>query len=63
MQSTNNDNDNLPVIPPRTQPIDPCPFNRNVAKCGQCGLILQQVMGYVCNHPNCPTGLSGTTIC
>lgn len=57
----------IPVIPPLKddtfdpyRDVDP---NPTVAICGQCGLHLKQVMGYVCNHPRCPTGLGGRTTC
>ena len=51
----------IPVIPP-LPPEDPGPHDPNpvVAICGQCGLQIHQVMGYVCTHPRCPTGLGGT---
>ena len=29
------------------------------SNCPTCGLKLDQVMGYVCPHPRCPTGLGG----
>ncbi len=44
-----------PLIP--STPIDPNPV---VAKCSECGLEMAQVMGYVCSHPKCPTGIGGT---
>lgn len=48
----------VPLIPK----IDPKPgrypgINDVVGVCGQCGLQIHSVMGYVCNHTNCPTGL------
>lgn len=51
----------VPLIqpnPPITPQIDP---NPTVAVCGTCGLCLKRVMGYVCTHNNCPTGLGGTS--
>jgi hypothetical protein len=30
--------------------------------CGKCGMLLTDVMGYVCGAPDCPTGLGGVTI-
>jgi hypothetical protein len=30
-------------------------------KCRQCGLILGEVMMYVCHQPDCPCGLGGPT--
>ncbi len=44
----------VPVIPPLEGPDLPCDPNPVVAKCGQCGLNLHRVMGYVCSHPRCP---------
>lgn len=41
--------------------VMPNPFQKqpdpNV--CPKCGLKLEGVMGYVCSHPRCPTGLGG----
>ena len=49
---------NLPVIPPLTdeqkRAIDNPNPNPPVAKCGQCGMVLQQVMGFVCGNNYCP---------
>lgn len=49
---------NVPVIPPlppeSPNDMDPNPV---VAICGQCGLNLRRVMGYVCINSRCPTGL------
>lgn len=47
------DEDDLPVIPPLSPRRDIGP-NPPIAKCGQCGLILHQVMWYSCSQPNCP---------
>ena len=42
----------IPVIPP-IKNLPPTP-NSPVAKCGECGIELYQVMGYVCLRDNCP---------
>jgi hypothetical protein len=43
------------------RPIPDSPSNNIIAVCGECGLTVHQVMGYVCPHgTKCPTGLSGT---
>ena len=47
-----------PLPPDYPGPSDPNPV---VAICGECGLRIHQVMGYVCTHPRCPTGLGGAT--
>ena len=44
-----------PTIPPFT-PLQPAWYGN----CPKCGLKLDQVMGYVCSDPVCPTGLGGT---
>jgi hypothetical protein len=46
----------IPVIPkqPNPNPIFPYAPNPAIAVCSECGLELKQIMGYVCNHPNCP---------
>ena len=45
--------DNLPVIPPLpanyTRPADGA-----IMLCGACGMRILQVMGYVCQQPDCP---------
>jgi hypothetical protein len=52
--------DNVPIIPPLPpdypKPTEPNPV---VAKCGECGLCIRQVMMYYCPNPRCPTGLGG----
>lgn len=56
----------IPVIPKipdeikklREGPQDPNPV---VAICGECGLKIYAVMGYVCSNRHCPTGLGGPT--
>ncbi|WP_318833647.1 hypothetical protein [Burkholderia cepacia] len=42
-------------------PIHPTvpPTVPDMSKCGKCGLVLSPVMGYVCQHPDCPCGLGG----
>ena len=44
--------DDLPVFTPI--PRMPPGSNEPVAKCGECGMLLCQVMGYVCPRSNCP---------
>ena len=47
---------------PFTPDIPTSPFNPVVPwmkNCKQCGIKLDQTMGYVCPQPNCPTGLGG----
>ncbi|NKI68937.1 hypothetical protein GN109_05850 [Collimonas pratensis] len=34
-------------------------FNPTIAICGECGMHLKGVMGYVCVNGRCPTGLAG----
>lgn len=48
----------LPDEPYRVGPHDPNPI---VAICGECGLHMARVMGYVCSHPRCPCGLGGSS--
>jgi hypothetical protein len=43
----------VPVIPAIPTPKDKGP-NPVVAICGECGLELHRVMGYVCSRENCP---------
>ncbi len=52
------DGRDLPVIPPLPpgEPSIPDP-NPPVAKCGECGLVLHQVMHYVCPSERCPVWL------
>lgn len=46
------DKDKIPVIPSKPEPsIDPNPV---VAICGECGIEVRQVMGYVCYNSRCP---------
>ncbi len=55
--------DDVPVIPRLPEwhypPTDPNPV---VSVCGECGLCIRRVMGYVCGNPRCPTGL-GPILC
>lgn len=37
---------------PTTLPFPPSYY---VNRCGTCNIEFKGVMGYVCNHPNCPT--------
>lgn len=47
--------DGLPIIPPLPDwPPPPQAPDGAIAVCGQCGLRLMRVMGYVCAHPRCP---------
>lgn len=44
-----------------TWPINPVtPWTIN--QCSKCGIELHKVMGYVCSHMGCPTGM-GPTVC
>lgn len=54
--------DGLPIIHPIKNPTVPSPVDGAVAVCGQCGLRIMRVMGYVCPHANCPTGF-GPVMC
>lgn len=49
----------VPIIPPNT-PHGPGP-DPTVAICGECGLELKRVMGYVCTNHNCPCGMGPIT--
>lgn len=50
------DDDNLPIIPKLSKPwTGPFPLpTQPIAKCGECGLKIYLIMGYVCPHQNCP---------
>lgn len=50
-------NNTVPWLPPYNPSIPYGPINTH---CPLCGLKLEQVMGYCCPHPVCPTGLGGT---
>lgn len=52
----------VPLIP-KTIPIKTMPSNPHgaIGVCGQCGIELHRVMGYVCPQSNCPTGLGSKT--
>ena len=56
--------DGLPIIPRLPEnplhPTKPAPDGA-VAVCGECGLRILPVMGYVCSNPRCPCGLGGAT--
>lgn len=54
----------VPIIKPypkhiKERSVDPNPV---VAVCGECGLEVHRVMGYVCTHAHCPCGL-GPVMC
>lgn len=42
----------VPCIPPLPEKTPH--YSDTVAVCGQCGLEIKQVMGYVCNNSRCP---------
>ena len=44
-----------PLIPQPYTPWQP----QAKSQCSECGLVLEGIMGYVCGHPKCPTGLGG----
>lgn len=46
--------DSVPVIPPLPKDWPPLKSNPTVAKCGECGLEIKLVMGYVCINSRCP---------
>lgn len=52
----------VPLIPKKIT-INPAPGNQNgaIGVCGECGIELHRVMGYVCQKTNCPTGLGSIT--
>lgn len=41
-------------------PVPMMPAWNEIRNCSKCGLKLEGVMGYVCPHAECPTGLGGT---
>lgn len=41
----------IPALPPSLPNVDPNPV---VAQCGECGLMLRMVMGFVCPSYRCP---------
>lgn len=47
------DDHTVPVIPPRKPEPQDLP-NQPIAKCGACGLLLYNVMGFVCPRADCP---------
>jgi len=46
----------IPPLPKEQWPK----YSDTIAVCGACGLEIKQVMGYVCNAPNCPVFLQVT---
>ena len=46
-------------VNPYTVPVPK--INWDIATCPTCGIKLDQVMGYVCSNPRCPTGLGPVT--
>lgn len=50
----------IPKLPESTQPESTDP-HAPVAICGECGLEIYRVMGYVCGNSRCPTGFRGPT--
>ena len=48
------ENKPIPIYDP-IKPIKP-----ETQHCSKCGLVFDKTMGYVCNRPDCPTGLGGT---
>ncbi|AWY09149.1 hypothetical protein vBRpoSV10_27 [Ruegeria phage vB_RpoS-V10] len=53
-----------PYLPPPYIPTSPAnpPREWPARNCSRCGIQLSGVMGYACQHADCPTGL-GPTIC
>jgi hypothetical protein len=49
---------NRPVPPPVPLPY-PERLGSEKPECSQCGLVLEEVMHYVCASTKCPTGLGG----
>ena len=63
------ENQGIPQLDPSPyDPWNPLPLPNSQPqtvennKCSKCGIELHQTMGYVCGHPDCPTGL-GTPWC
>lgn len=48
----------VPVVAPLPIGKNPQSPNPIMAICGKCGIELHRVMGYVCQHGDCPTGLA-----
>ncbi|QJR01749.1 hypothetical protein HH800_05795 [Sphingobium yanoikuyae] len=45
----------VPLIPAKPKvPAAPFNPNRTVSVCGECGLEMKAVMGFVCSRANCP---------
>ena len=51
--------DNLPVIQPLPEPQKK-PSDGAIAICGQCGMRIFPVMGYVCPNASCPVFMKST---
>lgn len=51
--------DGLPIIPPLPT-LWPRAPDGAIAVCGECGLRIQPVMGYVCGNMRCPVFLRVT---
>lgn len=54
--------ESVPSAPFSPMPSTPYTFPKVQTKptCTKCGLVLDSVMGYVCNNYPCPTGLGGS---
>jgi hypothetical protein len=50
---------------PATKPLPPAgwpfPSVGATSRCGECGITLSPVMGYVCARSHCPSGLGGVS--
>lgn len=53
----------VPIIKklPDKEDYSPSTPNPIVAVCGECGLEIYEVMGYVCSNVRCPTGFGSPT--
>jgi len=51
--STQYNDEGLPIIPPLPE-MPRGPADGAIAICGQCGLRIMPVMGYVCGNSRCP---------
>lgn len=49
----------VPLIPPLPNKYQTIRTD-TIAVCGQCGLEIKQIMGYVCSQSNCPVFLKVT---
>ena len=53
--------ESTPVIQRETtNPFSPPYQPFDYKSCSKCGIKLDNVMGYVCSQPHCPTGLGGS---